>query len=272
MGFTLRSGNGPLAFKNMGSSPAKQVNTEESNKQKKIDYESNQYDEAKIKSDQVIKDRADLKKKNEAIAIEKKEKEAYAKTEAGQKEAANKSAADRAAKDKEAKASRGWMEKKKANKVEKKENSKTRKSFKKGNQEEIAELEASGATEEEINAAKKVNKQEQKDLKQSHRDDSKANKKDYKSGDDYKAHKDAEAKKASEIMIGISKNFDPNSQFKSLAEQEAQSSITKRRNQSIEDYELGKNKGMELNTTESAKGGEGVNLEEKPFVASHEKV
>jgi hypothetical protein len=72
-------------------------------------------------------------------------------------------------------------------------------------------------------------------------------------------------------MIGISKNFDPNSQFKSLAEQEAQSSTTKRRNQNIEDYETGKNKDMELNTTESAKGGEDVNLEEA-FVSTTEQI
>ena len=89
---------------------------------------------------------------------------------------------------------------------------------------------------------------------------------------DKAAKKDARNKKASEIMIGISKNFDPNSQFKSLADQEAASSTTKRRNQNIEDYETGKNKDMELNTTESAKGGEDVNLEKQPFVASHEKV
>ena len=89
---------------------------------------------------------------------------------------------------------------------------------------------------------------------------------------DKAAKKDADSKKASEIMIGISKNFDPNSQFKSLAEQEAASATTERKQQNIEDYKTGKYKDMELNTTESAKGGEDVNLEKQPFVASHEKV
>ena len=54
-------------------------------------------------------------------------------------------------------------------------------------------------------------------------------------------------------MIGISKNFDSKSQFKSLAEQEAQSSTTKRRNQNIEDYETGKNKELELDNEPSNK-------------------
>jgi hypothetical protein len=89
---------------------------------------------------------------------------------------------------------------------------------------------------------------------------------------DKAAKSDARNKKASEIMIGTSKMLDPNSQFKSLAEQEAASATTERKQQNIEDYKTGKYKDMELNTTESAKGGEDVNLEKQPFVASHEKV
>ena len=75
-------------------------------------------------------------------------------------------------------------------------------------------------------------------------------------------------RRASSILL---KNFDPNSQFKSLAEQEAQSSTTKRRNQNIEDYELGKNKGLDLDTTNSAKGGEEVNLDTENFVSTTAK-
>jgi len=215
-GFQLRSGNkGGAPFKMMGSSSPvyklgeKEGNTKESNAQKKIDYESNKYDEAKIKSDKVIKDRADLKKKNEAAAKEKKGREAYAKTEAGEKEAAKKLAADKAATDKETKASRGWKEKKEANKAEKKENRGTRKDFKKGNKEEIAELKESGADRKTVRAAKKENRQEQKDLKQSHRDDSKANKKDYKSGDDYKAHKAEQKQKLKNSIGALSDRLDP---------------------------------------------------------------
>ena len=89
---------------------------------------------------------------------------------------------------------------------------------------------------------------------------------------DKAAKRDAERKRASEIMIGTSKMLDKDSQFKSLAEQEAASATTERKQQNIEDYKTGKNKDMELNTTESAKGGEDVNLEKQPFVASHEKV
>ena len=70
---------------------------------------------------------------------------------------------------------------------------------------------------------------------------------------DKAAKKDADSKKASEIMIGISKNFDPNSQFKSLADQEAQIATTKRKNQNIEDYETGKNKKLELDSETSNK-------------------
>ena len=89
---------------------------------------------------------------------------------------------------------------------------------------------------------------------------------------DKAAKSDARNKKASEILIGTSKMLDENSQFKSLAEQEAASATTERKQQNIEDYKTGKYKDMELNTTESAKGGEDVNLEKQPFVASHEKV
>ena len=89
---------------------------------------------------------------------------------------------------------------------------------------------------------------------------------------DKAAKSDARNKKASEILIGTSKMLDKDSQFKSLAEQEAASATTERKQQNIEDYKTGKYKDMELNTTESAKGGEDVNLEKQPFVASHEKV
>ena len=89
---------------------------------------------------------------------------------------------------------------------------------------------------------------------------------------DKAAKSDARNKKASEILIGTSKMLDENSQFKSLAEQEAASATTERKQQNIEDYKTGKYKDMELNTTESAKGGKDVNLKKQPFVASHEKV
>ena len=63
---------------------------------------------------------------------------------------------------------------------------------------------------------------------------------------DKTAKKDARNKKASEILIGTSKMLDENSQFKSLAEQEAASATTERKQQNIEDYKTGKNKELEL--------------------------
>ena len=194
MAFKMRSGNGPLAFKNMGSSPAKQMMDE-----KEQTFSGKKDMDATAKANEAKARAQAIKEKNAAEAKIAKEKN----------DAANKSAADKAAKDKEAKASRGWREKKEANKAEKKENRGTRGDFKKGNKEEIAELKAAGATKEEINAAKKVNKQEQKDLKQSHRDDSKANKKDYKSGDDYKAHKAEQKQKFSDAVGELSDRVDP---------------------------------------------------------------
>ena len=208
-GFQLRSGNKAKApFKMMGSSPVHyEVNPKDLAARKDKEAKANE-ESAKAKS---------IETKNAAEAKIAKEKN----------DAANKSAADKAAKDKEAKASRGWEEKKEANKAEKKENRGTRKDFKKGNKEEIAELKESGADRKTVRAAKKENRQEQKDLKQSHRDDSKANKKDYKSGDDYKAHKAAKKeafaqgmRDAGEIVSNIG-NTNPKESMSSIIQGQA---------------------------------------------------
>jgi hypothetical protein len=158
---------------------------------------------------------------------------------------------------------------KKDNRSDKKELRKEHRAEKKAYKEANKDTEG---YKENKKTMKAVQKDERKALRTNRKADKKEARDAVKSDPEYIAKKDARNKKASEIMIGISKNFDPKSQFKSLAEQEAQSSTTKRRNQNIEDYETGKNKDMELNTTESAKGGEDVNLEKQPFVASHEKV
>jgi hypothetical protein len=191
MGFNLKSGNGPLAFKNMGSSSPAKGWDDILSAGKKANIEKPDSN-ATVKS---VTDKATVgvvkPPKKDAVALEKKT-------------AANKLAADKAAK-----ASRGWEEKKEANKAEKKENRGTRKDFRKGNKEEIAELRESGADRKTVRAAKKENRKEQKDLKQSHRDDSKANKEDYKSGDDYKAHKAEQKQKFSDAVGELSDRLDP---------------------------------------------------------------
>lgn len=193
MGFKLRSGNGPLAFKNMGSSPALQRD------EKMIKIEPIQT--KKVGEDLKVPDKLEGTKSFEEISAEIK------------------------------------AEKTEANKGKHKDQIKK--------QEKLDKITArrerkgkEGLTNRQMKLKEQTNK----------------------TGEEYMADKtakkDADRKKASEIMIGISKNFDSKSQFKSLADQEAQSSTTKRRNQNIEDYELGKNKQMELDDELSNKTNE----------------
>jgi len=181
-----------------GHASALKQATIESLKQQELDYEANRYDEAKIKSDQVIADREAKKKKDaydltdEGKAEIKKAKEA--------KEAAN------APKPKE----KNWREKKGEFQTQKKDFRKTRGDFKKGNREEIAELKASGATKEEINAAKEVNKQEQKDLKSAHKDDNKAAKEAWKSDPEYQKHRAENKQKFKDSMNRLAMTVHPN--------------------------------------------------------------
>ena len=58
----------------------------------------------------------------------------------------------------------------------------TRKDFRAGNKEEIQDLKDSGASREEIRSAKKLNRTEQRDLRRSHRDDIRTERKSIEEG------------------------------------------------------------------------------------------
>jgi hypothetical protein len=215
-GFQLRSGNGPLAFKNMGSSPVHKQGED----MVKIDpIQTKEIKQTKLSPpDKLEKAKNIPSNKKEAVTLQDKKD--------------------------------NLKSVKKDNRSDKKELRKEHRAEKK------AYKEANKGTEgykENKKTMKAVQKDERKALRTNRKADKKEARDAVKSDPEYIAKKDADRKKASEIMIGISKNFDPNSQFKSLAEQEAQSSTTKRRNQNIEDYETGKNKELELDNEPSNK-------------------
>jgi hypothetical protein len=215
MGFKLRSGNGPLAFKNMGSSPAKQSSSFGPStfglekgllggkKEGGLVSEENRINPKKDATDLGAKDRKIVAKAPDKKEVPKKHRDQV----------------------------------KKAEKITKLEGKEAKRDAKRADGKKVF----LGNLKKKNNANKREKLQTEVDKTSEQYVADKA------------AKKESDRRRASEIMIGISKNFDPNSQFKSLAEQEAQSSTTKRRNQNIEDYETGKNKELELDNEPSNK-------------------
>ena len=218
MGFKLRSGNGPLAFKNMGSSPAKGWGDIFGGANKQANEMAKQTPKINtIEIDESKNERVKLgssRPNGEDAVTKTTDKKGEVKTKAFKNDASEPAADPNKGKHKD--------QIKKQAKLDKI----TARRERKGKE---------GLTDRQMKLKEQTNK----------------------TGEEYMADKtakkDADRRRASEIMIGISKNFDPNSQFKSLAEQEAQSSTTKRRNQNIEDYETGKNKELELDNEPSNK-------------------
>ena len=233
-GFQLRSGNKAKApFKMMGSSPAKNEKTSDNESAKRLLKEKND----KILKLQIEKDNRDIK--DAADKVGKSNTTTVVKEEEAPKPKP-----------------KHRDQVKKAEKITKLEGKEAKRDAKRADGKKVF----LGNLKKKNNANKREKLQTEVD----------------KTSEQYTTDKAAKSeekkKKASEIFIGISKMLDKDSQFKSLAEQEAASATTERKQQNIEDYQTGKNKDMELNTTESAKGGKDVNLEKQPFVASHEKV
>jgi len=211
--FKLRSGNGPLQFKQMGASPAKNLFGQ-------FKPGSNSTSQLKAgltgKKDMTLS--GDSSKEIRGLEIKSKKSNTFggdATDLGGSKKSdvdpANtpKESTEAPKESTEAPKEKNWREKKSDFKDQKKDFRKTRKDFRKGNKEEIAELKASGASKEEIKAAKKVNKQEQKDLKQAHKDDNKAAKQNYKNDAGYKEHRAQQKKELSEGLmdLGQSRTF-----------------------------------------------------------------
>jgi len=202
MGFKLRSGNGPLAFKNMGSSPAKQ----------------SMFGPSKL----------DLRSANEDDStVEKVSKKATVGPDGAQ--VARPEAPEKPKKHRD--------QVKKAEKITELEGKEAKRDAKRADGKKVF----LGNLKKKNNANKREKLQTEVDKTSEQYVADKA------------AKKESDRRRASEIMIGISKNLDPNSQFKSIAEQEAQSSTTKRRNQNIEDYKLARDKELELEDELSSK-------------------
>tara|TARA_R110001592_G_scaffold152900_1_gene380821 strand:- start:1176 stop:1967 length:792 start_codon:yes stop_codon:yes gene_type:complete len=227
MGFKLRSGNGPLAFKNMGSSPAKQglmgvLGAFGGNKNKDIiapGSDDKGIDTTKAQANTNKPGSKNYKGTDKNtdeshLSTKTTDKKGEVKTKAFKNDASEPATDPNKGKHKD--------QIKKQAKLDKI----TERRKRKGKE---------GLTDRQMKLQKQTSQ----------------------TGEEYMADKtakkDADRKIASEILIGVSKNYDPKSQFKSAADQEAQSSTTKRRNQNIEDYELGKNKQMELDDELSKK-------------------
>jgi len=221
--FKLRSGNGPLQFKQMGASPAKNL------------FEAFSSSLTGKKEGGLVSEENKITSKKDATDIGgSKELEVNAAN--APKESTE------APKPKE----KNWKEKKSEFKTQKKDFRKTRKDFRKGNKEEIAELKASGASKEEIKAAKKVNKQEQKDLRSAHKDDNKAAKEKWKSDPEYQAHRAQQKKELSEGLmdLGQSSTFQGKG-AKSFVELQSDRDVGKRADADA--------KAKEIATTEASK-------------------
>ena len=205
--FKMRSGNGPLPFKEMGSSPNKNLFgqfTPGSNNVSQLQAGLSGKKDMTLSSDSSkeirgleIKDKKSKTFGGDAATI-KDNKELKASNNAPDLEPETPAAPEK-----------NWREKKSDFQNQKEDFRKTRKEFRKGNKQEIAELKASGASKEEIKAAKKVNKQEQKDLRGAHKDDNKAAKENYKNDAGYKEHKAQQRKELSEGLmdLGQSRTF-----------------------------------------------------------------
>jgi hypothetical protein len=208
--FKMRSGNGPLQFKQMGASPANFG--ESSFGQFTPGSNSTSQLQAGLSGKKDMTLSSDSSKEIRGLEIKDKKSKTFggdAATVKDNKELkANKDAPALEPK-MPAAPEKNWREKKSDFKDQKKDFRKTRKDFREGNKEEIAELKASGASKEEIKAAKKVNKQEQKDLKGAHKDDNKAAKQNYKNDAGYIEHRAQQKKELSEGLmdLGQSRTF-----------------------------------------------------------------
>lgn len=227
-GFKMRSGNGPLPFKQMGATPVKQLDsifgTMPGDQKIKIEDPNKDPNSTVERVTKQATKGPEVKKENKKEPPKPKEK--------------------------------NWREKKSDFKDQKKDFRKTRKDFKKGNKEEIAELKASGASRDEIKAAKKVNKQEQKDLKQAHKDDNKTAKQNYKNDAGYKEHKAQQRKELSEGLmdLGQSRTFQGKG-AKSFVELQSDRDVGKRADKDAKAKEIATaeaNKKDAINATQKA--------------------